>query len=140
MSTRGILRRNAYQFLQDYKAVDSSLLAVHRARPGGAGPTPCAYVGQVRETFLHTGQLRQGTHEVDLVIKGAPLDSDPDSERLDDIADGMVEMATDLPHLFGSNTVQEPVRVTTVSLVEGETGYDGIVVTLGRITFLEGRA
>lgn len=141
MSLRALLRDNAVAEVRTWAATlaPGRLQAVHAARPESWGSWPIAYIGAVRMDFVHGGQIRQATGQVDVVFAGAPVQNVTLAEILDDLADEWVEWCTDRPHLFGSNTVQEPMRVASASLTVGDVAYDAVVVTLGRILITEGR-
>ena len=142
MSLRTLLRDNTYAELVTWSAslAAGTLQGVHKARPEGTPASPYAYVGSIRLELAHGGQLRQTVGQVDVVFAGTPVTNLTAAEALDDLADSWVEWCTDRPHLFGSNTVQEPMRVASASLSVGDVQYDAVVVTLGRILITEGRA
>lgn len=141
MSLRSLLRDNAHAELATWAATlaPGRLQAIHLARPESWGSWPMAYIGAIRMDLTHGGQIRQAVGQVDVVFAGAPVQNGTLAEALDDLADEWVEWTTDRPHLFGSNTVQEPMRVASASLSVGDVAYDAVVVTLGRILITEGR-
>lgn len=140
MGWRTTLRTNAKQKVQDYADANPTLLlAVYRSRPASFTTVPCAYIGAIRMQHLHTSGVRQTTAEVDVVLISSVVDNIEAEQDQDTVADALVEDFTDDPHVFGSNTIGEPVRSETLDVDVGDVSYHGTVITIGRVAIQEGR-
>jgi hypothetical protein len=104
---------------------------------------PAAYVGEFRGNLYQTGRLRQFTGSEQDIVFVFPT---PDNEEQQEAADELVDLLLAAWPVDGryissrTNVVGEPVRIRSATeLDSGGISYPAVVVTVGRITHLEGR-
>lgn len=140
------VRTGAYTKLVEVRDDNPTLIGdVSRARPASFNlGLPHAYVGDMRLNLAHVTNLRQTRDsELDVVLVGSAWDNEEVTELLDSAAQVVIDAFSDDPHFADSSgfaKVGEPVRVRSAVETGGEgTTYPAVVVTVGRITALEGR-
>ena len=140
MGWRTTIRTNAKQKVLDYSTANPTVLRqVYRTRPASFPTVPCAYVGDIRTQSEADSGTRRTSAEVDIVLVTSNVINDEADAELDTIADALDLSFINDPHVFGSNTVQEPVRSTTVDISVGDVAYHGLILTLGKVLIDEGR-
>lgn len=136
MSVLSDMRNGAYQALGN----TSGLAQRYSARPATVGSTPAGWVDETRADLIHDSGTRQWSGEQDVWLVVSGFDNEEEQTALDALAVSLIDYCSDNPHLFGANTVVEPVRVRVSSAEFGEgVTLPAAVVTLGRFVFQEGR-
>lgn len=112
----------------------------HTARPASIGSLSIGWVDEARIDLLHDAGTRQWNGEVDVWLVAGGLDNEEAQTAVDALAEAYVNACSDAPHVFGANTVAEPVRVRTGTADFGEgVSFPASIVTVGRFVFQEGR-
>jgi len=145
MSWRTTIRTNTHDQLVTYQAANPTLLrAVYKTRPGASRENPHAYIGDIRQSFEHSGGtvpasggLRRTEAEVDIIILTDVVDNVESKEEIDTVADALTNQFSNLPHYIFANTVAEPIRLEDTSEEVGTVAYTGVVLTIGRIFIQE---
>lgn len=117
------------------------LQEVHYTRPAAFSlDQSTAYVGDFRADLHATVQLRQWdpTTQVDLVLVFGGPDNVEKQERMDTLTQLLLD-AWPVDGHFVENAVGEPVRIRTADLQVKEVSFPAVVVTIGRISYLEAR-
>ena len=136
------VRQGAYAKLLEVKAAHPTLLGeVSKARPASLTlGLPHAYVGDFRGNLAYTNKLRQWTNaEQDVVLVFPTLDNAEQQDAADVLTGYVLDAFSADHHWANDNMTGEPVRTRTAAEldVNGQS-YPAVVVTLGRITYLEG--
>jgi len=104
------MRRAAVQMLDDFAAEYDLGLQSYAGRPRNIAP-PTAFVDRLKETIVFSGQVRQRTVQVDVVVLHGLFDSADAAAQKDAFVDTFIDWASDRWHAAGSNTVLEPRTV-----------------------------
>lgn len=124
---------------QTYATANPTLLRhVYRARPADFTETPCAYVGNRPESIRHDSGTRQRTMTPQLVVVAPAPDNEEAMDRMDDLADALLDAFTADPHAISATTLIEPIGIEDVEDQVGTVSYPGFAITF-RATILEGR-
>jgi hypothetical protein len=124
---------------QTYATANPTLLKkVTRARPAGFGATPHAYVGNRPESIRHDSGTRQRTINPQLVVVSAFTDNEQQMDKMDDLADALLDAFTAAPHAISATTILEPIGIEDVEDQVGTVSYPGFAITFRAIA-LEGR-
>lgn len=110
----------------------SVLLHVHKARPPDFTDSPLAYVGGITQPVIHSdAQTRTMVGTLcDLVLIDVVSDNIEVTDRLDDLADDLVDYVSGHEHAVSAETVISPVSVRPTELEIGGVPYAGVVVTV----------
>lgn len=137
------VRQGCVNVLNDVKTANPTLLGeVYAARPASlALGIPCAYVGDFRGNLSHTVRIRQWAGaEQDVVLVFAAWDNAEQQAAADALAQLVVDAFPQNGHFANDNMVGSPVRIRTATELETNgTSYPAVVVTVGNISYLEGR-
>lgn len=101
------MRAAAVQLLTDFRADFGVPLQIYPGRPRSISP-PTAFVDRIRESIAFSGQVRQRTCQVDVVIIHGLFDSKDATTQKDAFVDAFIDWCSDRYHAAGSNTVLEP--------------------------------
>ena len=144
MSWRATIRTNTHDQLVTFQAANPTLRAVYKTRPGSGRENPHAYVGDIRQTFEHSGGtvpasggLRRTEAEVDIVLLTDIVDSVESKEEIDTLADALTNHFSSAPHYVFSNTVAEPISLEDTGESVGTVEYTGVNLTIGKILIQE---
>lgn len=136
------VRAGIVTVLEQVKTANPTLLGeVHSARPASfALGLPLAYVGDFRANIHREASLRQWTGgQQDVVVVATSWDNEEWQADMDTLVQTIVDAFPADGHIV-PNLVAEPVALRTAAeLVEGGISYPAVVITIGRITHLEGR-
>lgn len=128
--------------LEGIRTANPTLLGeVYRARPASlAVGVGCAYVGDFRPSLVYTNQLRQWTGtEQDIVLVWSEWDNAVQQAAADELTQLVMDAVATDPHFIHANSVCEVTRVRAATELESNgTSYPAVVITVGRITYLEG--
>ena len=85
-------------------------LQVYAGRPRSIA-LPSAFVDRMRENIVFSGQVRQRTVQIDVIVLHGMFDSADAALQRDAFVDTFVDWASDRPHAANENTVIEPRSV-----------------------------
>src|SRR5687768_16687708 len=131
MTWRAAVRDGAETTLTAFQAANTSLCdRVYRARPESVADTKSVFISGIGEPrILHSAGIRQRDAEVEIVCSVHLADNEETTDKLDDLADAVIDWLTANPHAFGAITVQAPVRATPVELNEGGLIVPAVAIT-----------
>ena len=136
------VRAGATVVLQAVRTANPTLIGdVHSARPASlALGAPAAYVGDFRGNIAATTTLRQWTGcEVDIVLVFNAMDNADQQAAADTLAQLVTDQFSSTPNFANAYSVGEPVRIRTATELDSNgVSYPAVVITIGRITYLEG--
>lgn len=137
------VRAGCVDVLETVRDDNPSLLGeVYSARPASlALGIPCAYVGDFRGSLSHTVLIRQWSGaEQDVVLVFPSWDNAEQQEQADTLVQLVIDAFPQDGHFANDNMVGSPKRIRTATELETNgTSYPAVVVTIGDISYLEGR-
>jgi len=124
---------------QTYATANPTLLKkVTRARPAGFGDTPHAYVGNRPEAIRSDSGTTQRNMTPQLVVVAAATDNEEAMDRMDDLADALINAFLAVPHAISANTLLSVIGCEDVEDQVGTVSYPGFAITF-RCEIQEGR-
>lgn len=131
--------------LEAQKAATPTLLRKTAAsKPGKFAELPLAYIGTASESITYDSGTRTRTLIPTVQLVDAYTSSDQTADRLDELADALVDRFTAaiqaIPNTILQLTSITPNEIESVDLKAGQsTWYPGLILTFDRTAIREGR-
>ena len=136
------VRAGCVTLLEGIRSADPTLLGdITSARPASFSlGLPAAYVGDLRPGLAYINSLCQRTGtEQDIVLVFSTFDNEEMQAKADTLTQAVLDAVALSPHFIHANSVAEVTRVRVATELDSNgTSYPAVVITVGRITYLEG--
>lgn len=118
-------------FKSENSTPPNKLRQVYRARPAAFGAMPCLYIGGITDVRIqHTAGLRQRDIQTTLVLVDEISDNEEVVDRLDALADALIDYFSARPHALSDDSLVAPTRGEQTELDVSGVRYAVVVITL----------